>query len=253
MGLTRLWLKRAVGKAARRTVVGRLIDKEDHRKGRIDSDYVNRILEDTWMRFDRMIAEANLEAYETRGNRFNVTLAIGTNALFRSLLTEGFTREYATELVSDLGWIVYLSMSKIPRLIARFVTRNPQRRMNLVLRMFLRFPFSRPSGNGPGYRCTFGPEVDHFRTDWTQCAPLEYVKAYGSEAEVKFFHDTWCKYDWALAQTIVEGGYYERVHTLSAGDTVCDMRWYGQMPEHRQKASQKPGDEIGNVSKSREV
>ncbi len=237
MRLTKIWLKRSVRKATRRVVVGRLIDKDNHTKGRINRSYINRILEATWKRLDDMIQEANLDVYKTRGNRFNVTLAIGTIALFRTLLAEGFSREYATELTGDLGWSVYMDLIKIPRVLARLVTRNPQKRMNLILKFFLWFPFSSPPGDGPGYRVTVSLEKDHFRTDWTQCAPLEYVKKYGSQEEVKFFHDTWCMYDWALAQTLVKGGYYERPHTLSAGDKVCDMRWYGQAPGSIRKIS----------------
>jgi len=42
----------------------------------------------------------------------------------------------------------------------------------------------------------------------------------------KFFNRTWCQFDWAAAQAMAAGEKYERPHTLSAGDTICDMRWY---------------------------
>jgi len=93
--------------------------------------------------------------------------------------------------------------------------------MNFVLRAFKRYPFSEP-----GYQGEFHEEADHLRTDWIRCAPFEYVKAHGREGELAFFFRTWCMYDWALAQIITANGRYERDHTLSVGDEVCDMRWY---------------------------
>lgn len=33
-------------------------------------------------------------------------------------------------------------------------------------------------------------------------------------------------HDYAAAERLVEGGRYQREHTLSDGDGVCDMRWF---------------------------
>jgi hypothetical protein len=46
------------------------------------------------------------------------------------------------------------------------------------------------------------------------------------EAVMQFFRDTWCTFDYSAAEMITDGGKYERIHTLSDGDNVCDMRWF---------------------------
>jgi hypothetical protein len=53
---------------------------------------------------------------------------------------------------------------------------------------------------------------------------FEYFKTQGEEA-LEFFRNSWCTLDFPLAEFMVKGGRYERPHTLSAGDNVCDMRW----------------------------
>jgi len=39
------------------------------------------------------------------------------------------------------------------------------------------------------------------------------------------FRKAYCTYDYAVAEYLVEGVTYQREHTLSEGDEVCDMRW----------------------------
>jgi len=48
----------------------------------------------------------------------------------------------------------------------------------------------------------------------------------GNEEERRFFYNSWCMFDFAIAKVMAKDGSYERPHTLSAGDDVCDMRWF---------------------------
>lgn len=147
------------------------------------------------------------------------------------------------ELFADIGWKVYARFLTLPRLSARMVTRDPQAQVNLILRMLLRFPFSAPGR--PGYEVQAWTEPGRFCTFWTYCPPYafvrDYVAEYGDRGEIEAFSKSWCWYDWAFTYAMVGGsyethGHYERPHTLSSGDALCDMCWYGGRPAHRTKA-----------------
>jgi len=205
------------GRAVRRTLDGRYWDSDDPSRGRIMRADVKRILARTWREFDVLIPGARLEGLPNRGSRQNVMLGVLSLALHRALLAEGIERRYAAALFTDAAWQVYRSWIRLPRALARMVSRDDARRMELMLRMFLRYPFARP-----GYEWRARREPDAFEIDFTRCPVQEYMRAQG---ESDFMLNSWCTLDFALAQAMVPGGRYERRHTLSAGDPVCDMRW----------------------------
>jgi len=60
--------------------------------------------------------------------------------------------------------------------------------------------------------------------DFHRCPVHDYFRSQGEE-ELELFQKTWCTLDHPIAEAMVEGGRYERPHTLSHGDSVCDMRW----------------------------
>lgn len=155
---------------------------------------------------------------KTRGNRQNVLLGVFSLAIFRALLAEDIDKPYATELVTDLAWKIYEKWVVLPRVAARFAHRDPQQQMNMMLRMFLRFPFSRP-----GYDWQARPEVGAFALDIYRCPVRDYLRSQGEE---EFMRNSWCTLDFALAQAMTKGGHYQRPHTLTAGDRVCDMKWF---------------------------
>lgn len=223
MVFIKLWLKWAFNRSAYQILMGRYLDRIQPQMGRFDRMRVDTIIEQTWQKLEQMLPGAQLDQLKTMGNRQNVFLAVVTLAAYRSFLEAGVEKEYATELISDIAWKVYLSWIPLPRFIARLVTRDPQEQMNFILRIFLRYPFS-----PPGYQREFWAEPDGYCTYWFRCAPYEYFREHGSSEEIMFFNKTWCTFDWAVAQEMVEGGHYERPHTLSAGDEVCDMKWYGR-------------------------
>lgn len=233
-----------VRRAAREVLQGRRVDPRRHEAGRFLRADVDAFTDDVWQRLERILSDAELEDVPTAGNRHNVLLGALTVAAHHALRDLGLDRDYAIELFADVGWRIYERMLGVPLFVARVVTRDPQRRMELVLRALLRFPFSAPGR--PGYEVRAWSEPTVFHTDWTYCAPLGFVRRHverhGDNGELEAFHRSWCLYDWAaadlLAGTRARGrAHYERKHTLSRGDPVCDMCWSacpGRAPERQE-------------------
>lgn len=227
------WVYRYQSRRAMQSILaGRLRDTVNPAAGRFLPSDIAAIHQRSWQEVDRLLPEAALEGIPTWGNRHNVFLAVLSLALYHALLERGVERKYAIELFADVGWKLYVKFLAIPRTIAKLRTRDPQRQMNLILRMLLNFPFSAPGR--PGYEVTFGPVGDTaFATNWTYCPPFafvqKYVRTHGDRGEVQAFFRSWCQYDWALAYAIAEGagqpGWYVRPHALSQGDDICDMTW----------------------------
>lgn len=206
--------------AADRALSGRYLDRNEPNKGRFTRGDVDRILKQTWRNYDELVTNAHVERLKTLGNRQNVLLGVASLALYRALQAARVEKAYAIELVSDLAWKVYEKWIILPRFIARRATSDPQKQMDLMLRMFLRYPFSRP-----GYDWKVLPEPCTFAVNIYRCPVYDYLKTQG---EAEFMLNTWCTLDFALTQVMTRGGCYERPHTLSAGDDVCDMKWYGE-------------------------
>jgi hypothetical protein len=244
MRIVRALLRREARRAGREALAGRLWDRSRPDRGRLLAHEVDGILDRAWQLVDEMLPEARLERISSLGNRQNVLFAVLTVAAHRALREAGFEREYAMELVADVGWKVYGRVVALPRGIARLLTRDPQRRLEWVLRILLAYPFGR-SGR-PGYECEVGSEPGTFRTDWTFCPPYDFVRRYAEAHDdpdaVEVFRRSWCTYDWALTYAIVDDGqgvrgHYERPHTLSAGDALCDMRWSARAPRDEPRSA----------------
>ncbi len=200
--------------------------------GRFLRTDIKRIHRATWDKADQMRSQARLQDMPGWSNKHNVLLAVVTVSLFHSLLDYGTDRDYAFELLADVGWKIYVRFLPIARTLARLRTPDPQEQMTLVLKSLLRFPFSAPGRLGYELQAEV-TRSGAFATNWTWCPPFafvrEYVDDHGDRGELKAFFHSWCQYDWALADAIVEGtgytGAYTRPHTLSVGDKVCDMSW----------------------------
>jgi hypothetical protein len=221
MLLIEIWLRWAFKRSAHQILVGRYRNREEATQGRFNRGQVEVLLTDIWRHLDRLLPAASLKQYKTLGNRQNLFLAVATRAAYHAFLEAGIDAVYATELISDIAWKVYASWLSIPRFFAQLVTRNPQKQMNFILRAFLRYPFSEP-----GYQRKVWQEADGLNTYFYRCPPHAYFQQHGTPEEMLFFNRTWCTFDWAIANEMVEGGRYERPHTLSSGDAVCDMKWY---------------------------
>ena len=221
--LIKIWAKRNFKQNSRKIVVGRYIDKSQPEQGRLSQSEVDRIFILTWRNLDKLLPFAHLEKLKTRGNRMNVFLAVASLAAYRAFRSLGFNKEYATELISDLGWKLYINMLKLPRFLAHLLYQDPQKQMNLMLKLWMRFPFSTP-----GYKRKSWEEENRFCIDWHRCPPFESIKNIGTDEEAEFFYNTWCTYDYAIAKEMVNGGHFERTKCLSKGDELCDMKWCGR-------------------------
>ncbi len=238
MRLVLFLMRHAAKRAAYQTLEGRLIKRGHPERGRLLRHDVDQILDRARRELDQLESEANLERLPTRGNRHNALLALFTVAAYHAIVKRGIERTYAAELVADIGWKLYARMVAVPKLVARIIHRDPQKQINLILRLFMVYPFSAPGR--PGYEVKAWSEADRYCTFWTHCPPLQvvrnYVKRHGDSGELEAFRMSWCSYDWALTYALLDGGFqekghYERPHTMSAGDDVCDMCWYARAPD----------------------
>jgi hypothetical protein len=203
--------------AVYRALDGRYWDPDDPSKGRLTRADVAEVLDRMWMEFDRLLPGSGVERLPTAGSRLNVLLGVLSLAFYRALVSLGLQPRHATSLFTDAAWLLYRDWIWLPRLVVRVATRDEQRQIELMVRMFLHFPFGRP---GYEWRARRGPVG--FETDFTRCPVLDYMRAHGED---EFMRNSWCTLDFALAQAMVPGGRYQRRNTLSAGDPVCDMRW----------------------------
>ena len=236
--LFRQLLKHIIQKGAHQILMGRLKDREKPESGRFLRYEVDAILKQTWRNLEIMLPEAHLDKIPTLGNQQMVVLAVLTIAAYHALLRAGVARNYAIELFADMGWKVYSKFVALPKLIAKIITRDQQKQIHIILRMFMIFPFSSPGY--PGYECKAWSEPKRYCTYWTHCPPYEFVRQYveihGDNGEIEAFQRSWCWYDWSLAYAIVDGnhnvkGHYERPHSLSSDDDICDMVWSAQIPQ----------------------
>ena len=102
----------------------------------------------------RMVTAEKLEQYRNRGSQANVFFAALMVATYRALRNFGLEHDYATHLCGEAGWKVYTRFAVMPKALARVRARDPQARLNFILRTYVRFPFtpaSPPGAGRPGY------------------------------------------------------------------------------------------------------
>ncbi len=218
--------------AAHRCIKGRMIDLDNRDLGRFYPHDISQILARSWRIFDELWPEAGLDKIPTVDNRLNVLMSVITISAYHSFIAAEIDKQRAVELVADIGWSVYTKLIVVPRFVSRIVARNPQKRINFILRALLIFPFSAPGR--PGYEVMTRVDEQGFHTDWTHCPPLAFVRhhmdVHGDNGELEAFRRSWCSYDWAFLHFMVGGKIarktsYTRPHTMSEGDAVCDMCW----------------------------
>lgn len=213
MNIVKFIYKPVVGWAAHQAIVGRNRDRFNPAKGRFMRAEVDRLLVETWRTFDQLAPGVPREP--TVGSRMNILLSCLSLAFFQSLLAAGVERDYAIELFADAAWKVYAKWAILPRFIARLISRDPQRRMNIAVGMFLRFPF-----NPPAYRFDSSPARDSIAVNIRRCPVAEYFRARGA---ADLCVGSWCNLDYGLAQ--MWGGWLERGGTLAGGAEFCDFRF----------------------------
>lgn len=232
VGMLTFAYRPVVRRAARQALEGRLLDPEKPERGRWLRRDVRGYLGDVWNRVADLTSRANLDALPTYGNRHNVFLAVVTTAAYQVLVERGVQQSYASALISDVGWKIYAWMLSLVAWPFRMTTRDPQKRMERILKALMVFPFSAPGA--PGYEVRAWSEGARFFTHWTHCPPHAFVRRLAASGanngELDAFYHSWCLYDWAAADFLAGDGttgHYARPHTMSRGDPVCDMCWWG--------------------------
>lgn len=219
-------------RAARQILQGRTLDPEVSRRGRWSRADVDDFLDVTWGQVDELLDYADLDELPSLGNRHNVFLAVVTTGAYRAMLDRGESTERAIELTADVGWKVYAWMLGLVAAPVRLVSREPQEHLEKTLKALMVFPFDAPGA--PGYEVETWSDADGFHTHWTHCPPQTFVRRLiedDDRGDLEAFYRSWCLYDWPGADELVddgEHGHYERPHTLSRGDSVCDMCWHAE-------------------------
>ncbi len=219
-----------VKRYARQILQGRFLNLDDRQKGRFLRADVDKVLRITWRNVNELLPRAGLAELPTLGNRHNVFLAVVTTAAYRALLEFGVERNYAADLIGDVGWKLYGLGIQVVSWPFAISTRDSGKRIERTIRMLMVFPFSAPGR--PGYEVKITHQPGQLLTHWTWCPPQVFVRDLierdGDNGELEAFYRSWCQYDWPGADLMAgdgERGHYTRSCTLSKGDKVCDMCW----------------------------
>ena len=135
--------------------------------------------------------------------------------------------DYAITLVGDMQWqAVVNSKGLIPiidplrKKLQKLTTKDSMTYLEKRLKSMMKYPYGKP-----GYKIEFYKKGNMYCMDIFSCPVFNFYKQFGEE-EMTLFRRTWCTFDYTSAENIVEGGKYQREHSLSNGDDVCDMRWF---------------------------
>ena len=180
---------------------------------------VDAVLDAMWRRYAEL--EATVPLQPSLGAVFTTHLAAATLALHEALLEYGLTSDASYEVIYEIGWRIYAKMAVPPALLARALTRDPLKRMQLATDIFRFFPFG-----APGYTWRDAPAAANVVAfDCTRCPVAEFFASHdASELCVR----TFCKLDFPLAERW--GGRLVRTGTISAGASHCDFRWHVEPP-----------------------
>ncbi len=207
-------------KFTREVLTGRLRSREEPRKGRFMPSDVGRILDRAQRNVDDL--QSSMVAQENWANFRMVFLGLTHLAIYRALLNEGTKKDYAIDLIGDIAWkpVTESRRTRIGKFIIRRITGDPHKQLGMQLRFL-----GRVATSPPGYESEFSSDSDTHYWNFYRCPPLEFYRTQGEEA-LEMFRKTWCEFDFATAEWMAKGVKYERPHTLSEGDDVCDMRWH---------------------------
>lgn len=148
-------------------------------------------------------------------------------AIYRALVNETTDTNYAMGLIGDMIWQARMNAKGLIPIvdpmrirIAKLTTKNPMDFLEKRLRDGMKYPYSKP-----GYKIEFSRDKNVYCMNIYSCPVFDFYRQFGQE-EITLFRKTWCTFDYSVAEHLVEGGKYQREHTLSDGDEVCDMRWF---------------------------
>lgn len=148
-------------------------------------------------------------------------------AIYRALVKENVTRDYAANLVGDMMWQTVVNAKGTIPIIDRLrkkwwkmTTKDPTIILGKRIKAAMKYPYSEPA-----YKIKLYMDKNVYCMDIYSCPVFDFYKQFRQE-EMALFRKTWCTFDYTAAEYAVEGGRYQRKHTLSDGDEVCDMRWF---------------------------
>jgi hypothetical protein len=143
-------------------------------------------------------------------------LAAITIALHQALMDLGRTDEAATQLVVDVGWVIYRKMGAVAWMLSRSAGKDKFHRMRTSTQMFRRFPFS-----SPAYQWKeVAAEANVVAFDCVRCPAAQY---FASRDKSALCVRTFCNLDFPLATNW--GAELERTGSIAGGAERCDFRW----------------------------
>lgn len=143
-------------------------------------------------------------------------LAAITIALYETLVESGRDDEAATQLVVDVGWVVYRKMGGVAWMLSRTAGKDKFHRMRAATQMFRRFPFS-----SPAYQWKeVAAEANVVAFDCVRCPAAKY---FASKNRSALCVRTFCNLDFPLAKDW--GAELERKGSIAGGAERCDFRW----------------------------
>lgn len=165
--------------------------------------------------------------FDNAGNYQNEYVGLIDLAIHRALIKNKIEPDYAASLVADMQWQAVVNakglipvIDPLRKKLQKLTTKDPMDYLEKRLKAMMKYPYGKP-----GYKIKFYREKDMFCMDIYSCPVYDFYKQFGQE-EIAFFRKTWCTFDYTAAEHVIEGGRYQREHTLSDGDEVCDMRWF---------------------------
>lgn len=208
-----------------RELSGRYISIDNPELGRYSKRQLKEILNYIRITQNDLVEKAKLSQYKSHGNQLMVYCGILSLASYRVFRNQGMSHEYSTLLIGDVIWKLYIFGFKTIWITTGFITRSSYERLNYTLRILCKYPFNE---DPKGYQVSVYSTSDYISTDFTQCVVQKYFSHVSTDKEMDFFRNSWCQYDFSLPSYLIDGGSYERKHTISNGDNICDMRWYAK-------------------------
>jgi hypothetical protein len=161
------------------------------------------------------------------GNYQNVYVGLVDLAIYKALVKGNVDRDYATNLVGDMMWLGVVNAKGMIPIIdplrkkwTKLRSENSMDYMGKRLKSMLKYPYGEP-----GYKTDYYLDDKVYCMNIYSCPVFNFYKQFG-EDELTFFRKSWCTFDYTAAEHLVKGGKYQREHTLSDGDSMCDMRWF---------------------------
>ncbi len=181
---------------------------------RMSRDEAGRTLEAVWRGYSESASAV------PKGEGFGPTqvlhLAAITIALHQALTDSGRSDEAATQIVVDVGWVVYRKMGAVAWMLSRTAGKDQLQRMRAATQMFRRFPFS-----SPAYQWKeVAAEANVVAFDCVRCPAAQY---FASRNRSALCVQTFCNLDFPLAKDW--GAELERSGSIAGGAERCDFRW----------------------------